>query len=100
MFKIKLQYPIKSATGQTITEITLRRAARGDLKASQKYSTDLGEQEDFLFARLSGLTMEDIELMDLADSETVTTNFREMVAGKRNANAGRNPAGSVENTTV
>ena len=49
------------------------------MKAAAKYSKDEGEQEDFLFAQITGLTLEDIDQLDLADSKALTDTFRSMV---------------------
>ena len=78
MMLIKLQYPIKTAEGKTIREVQMRRATRGDMKAANRYSQDVIEQEDFLFARLTGLVPEDIDLFDMADSRQLTDSFRRM----------------------
>ena len=87
--KITLQYPIKSATGQTISTLELARAKRSDLKAAQRHSKEDAEQEDFLFARLTGLTLEDIDLLDMADSKTLSEVFRKMLdIGSATASAG------------
>ena len=79
---IPLKYPFASASGQRIESLTiLRRAKRGDMKAAAKYSKDEGDQEDFLFARITGMTIEDIEQLDIADSKALSDRFRDMLAG-------------------
>lgn len=77
--EIKLKFPFTTATGQQIDKLTVRRAKRADMKAAAKYSKDEADQEDFLFARLTGLTLEDIDQLDLADSKTLQDTFRSMV---------------------
>ncbi|KWZ43743.1 hypothetical protein WS72_13345 [Burkholderia savannae] len=77
--KIPLKYPVKLATGKTLTELTLQRGKRKDAAAAAKYSTDAGDQEDFLLARLTDLTVEDIGELDLADSRRLMDAFRCMV---------------------
>ncbi|UKD14876.1 phage tail assembly protein [Burkholderia aenigmatica] len=79
--KIPLKFPVKLATGQTLTELTLNRGKRKDMAAAAKYSTDAGDQEDFLLARLTGLTVEDLGELDLADSKQLMDAFRGMVEG-------------------
>ena len=64
---------------QRIEKLTIRRAKRADMKAATKYSKEDAEQEDFLFAQITGLTMEDIDQLDLADSKALTDSFRKMV---------------------
>lgn len=76
---IQLKYPFKNAAGQRIEALVMRRGKRADAKAADKYSKDPAEQEDFLFARLTGLTLEDIDQLDLADSKSLTDSFRKMV---------------------
>ncbi|MDA8449839.1 phage tail assembly protein [Acidovorax sp. GBBC 3332] len=76
--EIPLKFPIQSG-GQRIEKLTMRRGTRKDMKAATKYSKDEVEQEDFLFARLTGLTLEDIDAMDLADSNALQDTFRGMV---------------------
>ena len=76
--EITLKYPIQSG-GKRTERLTMRRGTRADMKAAAKHSKDEGEQEDFLFARLTGLTLEDIDAMDLADSKALQDAFRDMV---------------------
>lgn len=78
---IPLKFPFKSATGSTIASLTLRRGKRKDIAAAAKYSDDPAEQEDFLMARLTDLTIEDIGELDIADSKRLTDSFRDMVDG-------------------
>lgn len=76
--EIPLKFPLQ-AGAQRIDKLTLRRGKRADMKAAAKHSADDAEQEDFLFARLTGLTLEDIDALDLADSKTLQDTFRRMV---------------------
>ena len=78
---ITLKHPFTNAAGQRVEKLTVRRLKRGDLKAAAKHSSDDGEQEDFLFARMTGLTLEDIEQLDMADSKVMQDTFRQMVDG-------------------
>jgi len=77
--ELPLKHPFNNAAGQQIEKLTVRRAKRADMKAAAQYSKDDVEQEDFLFARITGLTIEDIEQLDLADSKVLTDTFRSMV---------------------
>ena len=91
--EIILQYPFTNAAGQRIEKLTMRRAKRADLKAANRHSKDDGEQEDFLLASLTGMTLEDIDELDLADSKTLQDAFQSMVrGGKDAAAAGRGAA--------
>lgn len=77
--QITLKHPFTNAAGQRIEKLELRRAKRADMKAAAKYSKDEAEQEDFLFAQITGLTLEDIDQLDLADSKVLQDTFRDMV---------------------
>jgi hypothetical protein len=77
--ELTLKHPFTNAAGQRIEKLIVRRAKRADMKAAIKYSKDDGEQEDFLFAQITGLTLEDIDQLDLADSTALTDFFRSMV---------------------
>ncbi|OQS37624.1 phage tail assembly protein [Chromobacterium haemolyticum] len=81
MSKYTLKYPFTSATGQRVESIEMRRLLRKDLKAAYQFSKNDVEQEDFLLAQLSGLTVEDIDQLDIADSKALTDFFRRMAEG-------------------
>ncbi|WP_338153869.1 phage tail assembly protein [Burkholderia thailandensis] len=92
---ITLKHPLKLATGETVSTLTLRRGKRKDMAAAAKYSSDAGEQEDFLFARLTGLTVEDIGELDLADAKQLADSFRDMVEERDAAVDASAPAGAA-----
>lgn len=77
--EITLKFPIESGD-RRIETLTLRRGTRADMKAAAKFSKEDAEQEDFLFARLTGLTLEDVDALDLADSRALQEAFRGMVS--------------------
>lgn len=77
--ELPLKHPFSNAAGQRIEKLAVRRPKRADMKAAAKYSKDEGEQEDFLFALITGLTLEDIDQLDLADSKVLQDTFRGMV---------------------
>ncbi|MFB9160251.1 phage tail assembly protein [Chromobacterium violaceum] len=83
--QIKLKYPFTNAAGQRIDTLEVSRLKRADLKAASHHSQDDADQEDFLFARMTGLTLEDIDQLDIADSGALADSFREMVGGSDNA---------------
>lgn len=98
---IPLKFPFTNAAGQRIESLTLRRGKRGDMKAAAKFSKDDADQEDFLFARLTGLTLEDIDQLDLADSKTLQDAFRGMVDGREDTEAtGRSTADGIADSAV
>ncbi|AVG15389.1 hypothetical protein CFN79_05655 [Chromobacterium vaccinii] len=89
MDKIKLQYPFTNAAGQRIDTLEVSRLKRADLKAASRHSQDDADQEDFLFARMTGLTLEDIDQLDIADSRALSDCFRQMLGiGDQPAAAG------------
>ena len=77
-----LQYPFKTAEGKEITSLDLHRLTRGDLRRAMKHSKDDADQETFLLARMCGLTLEDTDNIDLADSVNLVGSFRRMVGVK------------------
>ncbi len=76
--RITLKHPFINAAGERIESLPITRLKRKDLVAAAKFSKDEGDQEDFLFARMTGLTIEDLSELDIADSKVVTETFREM----------------------
>ncbi|MNJ21935.1 hypothetical protein D3C77_162990 [compost metagenome] len=79
---IPLKFPFTSAAGTYITSLPIKRLKRKDLSAAHDYSPrNEGAQEDFLFAKMTGLTVEDLGDLDIADSKIVTEVFREMAGG-------------------
>jgi hypothetical protein len=78
--ELTLKYPFTSASGNRIEKLVFRRGKRADMKAAAKYSKDEGDQESFLFARLTGLTIEDIDQLDLADTAAASRFFLDKVA--------------------
>lgn len=99
--KLTLKRPFTNAAGQRIESLTVRRAKRIDMKAAAKYSKDEGEQEDFLFAQITGMTLEDIEQLDLADSKVLQDFFRSMVDDRGGAAAaGRSAPDGAKDSAV
>lgn len=72
---ITLKLPFKNGLGETVSELKMRRAKVGDLKAVSHIKSEV-EQEIALFARLTGTVPEDFELIDLADYKQVQDTFR------------------------
>lgn len=86
---IKLKYPVKLATGQTLEQITVHRPCVGDLRAVAQFGSDV-EQEIALFARLAGLVPEDIDLLDFADYQAIQDWFRTLQGRDGHAATGKN----------
>jgi len=77
-----LKHPIKTAGGQAITALELRRAKVKDIKSAHRFSDKESEQEIALLALLCtpALTPEDMEELDVADYRALQATFRDMVA--------------------
>ncbi|MDO4894368.1 phage tail assembly protein [Moraxella sp.] len=72
---IVLKFPIQNGLGETVSELKMRRAKVGDLRAVGQLKNEM-EQELALFARLTGLVPEDLDLLDTADYKQIQDTFR------------------------
>ena len=72
---IVLKFPIKNGLGETMSELKMRRAKVGDLRTVGQMKNEM-EQELALFARLTGLVPEDLDLLDTADYKQIQDAFR------------------------
>lgn len=72
---ITLKFPIKNGLGETVSELKMRRAKVGDLRTVGQMKNEM-EQELALFARLTGLVPEDLDLLDTADYKQLQDTFR------------------------
>lgn len=79
--KVALDYPIKDGHGNDVVELKVRRAKAKDLRAAQSQKND-ADQEFYLLATLTGLTMEDIAELDIADYTNLQSVLKEMQKGK------------------
>ena len=78
---IPLKFPFKTAAGQQISRLPINRPKRKDITAAQgNFKDDVGI-ENYLTARMVGLTVEDLDELDIADSNTVNLVFQEVVRG-------------------
>lgn len=75
---ITLKHPFKNAAGQQISALVVRRPTRKDLKLAQKSSKDEVEMEDLLFSRLTGMPIEDLDMLDVEDNRQLVDCFRKM----------------------
>ncbi|MDH2999172.1 hypothetical protein A1D23_03505 [Chelonobacter oris] len=78
---IKLEYPITDGHSNEVTELKMRRAKAKDIRKMQS-EKDSAAQEIFLFAQLTGLVMEDIDELDIADYAKLQDAFKDMTKGK------------------
>jgi hypothetical protein len=79
---IPLKFPFTTAAGARLTALPVIRLKRKDIGKAQSYSKDEGVIEDFLLAKMTGMTIEDLNDLDIADSKTVTEVFRGMADGR------------------
>lgn len=78
---IPLKFPFKNALGEQIKALSITRLKRKDIAAAQSHSKDDAVIEDHLLAKMTGLTLEDLHELDIADNRLVTEVFREMAGG-------------------
>ncbi|QNH77833.1 phage tail assembly protein [Pseudomonas protegens] len=78
---IPLKFPFTSAAGVKISSLPITRLKRKDISAAQTHTKDEAAMEDFLLAKMTGVTIEDLMDLDIADSKTVVEVFREMAGG-------------------
>ncbi|MQT39734.1 phage tail assembly protein [Pseudomonas sp. FSL R10-0765] len=79
---IPLKFPFTTAAGTHLAALPVARLKRKDISKAQDYSKDEGVIEDFLLAKMTGMTIEDLGDLDIADSKTVTEVFRGMAEGR------------------
>lgn len=79
--KITLDYPIKDGHGNDVSELKMRRAKAKDLRAAQSQKSE-ADQEFYLIATLTNLTLEDVAELDIADYQKVQNAIKEMQKGK------------------
>ncbi len=78
---IPLKFPFKNGLGELVKSLPITRLKRKDIAAAQSHSKNDADVEDHLAAKMTGLTLEDLGELDIADSKTVTEVFREMAGG-------------------
>jgi len=77
-----LKFPFKSASGESISKLPIKRLKRKDISAAQgAVKGDEGAMEDMLVAKMLGITLEDLGEFDIADSKLATEVLREMANG-------------------
>ncbi len=77
---VELLYPIDTPMGGKITEVTLKRVKQKTMKAIRsQHKKEPEEMGDAMLAHSSGLTLEDIGEMDMADYTYLSERFSDMV---------------------
>ena len=79
---ITLKHPVKLPSGETLSELNLRRPTVGDcIKAKINPGTQDAEGEARLLARLCGLVIEDFYLLDMEDYLRLQTELLSFLGG-------------------
>lgn len=78
---IPLKFPFTTAAGVFLDKLPIRRPKRKDIAAGQRQAADEAGLEDYLVAKMTGLALEDLGELDIADSKTVSAVFRELASG-------------------
>lgn len=78
---LTLKFPFKSASGDTISKLPIKRLKRKDISTAQAVTKDEAAMEDQLVAKMLGITIEDLGEFDIADSKIATEVLREMASG-------------------
>ncbi|WP_165672258.1 phage tail assembly protein [Metapseudomonas otitidis] len=95
---IPLKFPFTGGAGNRIDKLPIRRLKRKDISTAQQHAKNEAELEDLLAAKMTGLTLEDLGELDIADSRTVTEVFRDVVGGgDGSAVLGRGAVARAEN---
>jgi hypothetical protein len=96
-----LKFPFKSASGDTISKLSIKRLKRKDISAAQAVTKDEAAMEDVLVSKMLGITIEDLGEFDIADSKLATEVLREMAGGGDLAAVlGRGVAAGLEDAAV
>ncbi|MBP5951304.1 phage tail assembly protein [Pseudomonas sp. P42] len=96
-----LKFPFKSASGDQISKLSIKRLKRKDISAAQAVTKDEAAMEDVLVSKMLGITIEDLGEFDIADSKLATEVLREMASGgDLAAILGRSVAVGIEDAAV
>lgn len=79
--RFTLKFPFKTGLGNLLTSVPVRRLKRKDIAAAQRVTKTQDDMEDFLIAKMFGITLEDLAEFDIADSKLATEVLREMADG-------------------
>lgn len=73
--EIKLKYPVEF-DGKKVEKVELRRPKVKDVIDVQKKTKDEAEQELLLFSKLTGMPIEFIEELDIADYQQLQETYK------------------------
>jgi len=83
--ELELLHPIKLATGEVLKTVTIHTLRRKDLTAAQRHGKDESVMEELLLAKMTGLTVEDLGELHIADARRVAERFQSMLGEGRDA---------------
>jgi len=83
--ELELLHPVKLATGETLKSVTIHTLRRKDLTAAQRHGKDESVMEELLLAKMTGLTLEDLGELHIADARRVAERFQAMLGEGRDA---------------
>jgi len=83
--ELELLHPVKLATGETLEKVTIHTLRRKDLTAAQRHGKDETLMEELLLAKMTGLTVEDLGELHIADARRVAERFQAMLGEGKDA---------------
>jgi len=82
---LDLLHPVKLATGELLKKVTIHTLRRKDLSAAQRHGKDEAIMEELLLAKMTGLTVEDLGELHIADARRVAERFQAMLGEGKDA---------------
>jgi len=83
--ELELLHPVKLATGEVLKKVTIHTLRRKDLTAAQRHGKDETLMEELLLAKMTGLTVEDLGELHIADARRVAERFQAMLGEGKDA---------------
>jgi len=83
--ELELLHPITLATGDVLRSVKIHTLKRKDLSAAQRHGKDENLMEELLLAKMTGLTVEDLGELHIADARRVAERFQSMLGEGRDA---------------
>jgi len=83
--ELELLHPVKLATGETLKKVPIHTLLRKDLTAAQRHGKDETLMEELLLAKMTGLTVEDLGELHIADARRVAERFQAMLGEGKDA---------------
>ncbi|MBA1271593.1 MULTISPECIES: phage tail assembly protein [Pseudomonas] len=100
VLSLPLKFPFTSAAGVLISSLPIKRLKRKDVSAARGATESQSVFENILAAKMLGITLEDLEEFDIADSKSVTDLMDAMTTGKNLANVIADITANIDTTTL